>query len=89
MAKKLIETLAEPFKPEQFHDEYKQNVLSLIEKKRKGQKVTPIKQPKKAPVIDLMKALQQSLAHNRGKSAAKPASVSARSSRKKKSAAVA
>lgn len=62
LAKKLIDTLAGPFKPEQFHDEYKKNVEQLIEKKRKGQKVTPIRQPKKAPVIDLMQALQQSLA---------------------------
>lgn len=62
MAKKLIETLAGPFEPEQFKDEYKQNVLNLIEKKRKGQKITPIKQPKAAPVIDLMQALQASLA---------------------------
>lgn len=62
LAKKLIETLAGRFKPEQFHDEYKKNVEQLIEKKRKGQKVTPIRQPKKAPVIDLMQALQQSLA---------------------------
>lgn len=62
LAKKLIETLASPFHPEQFHDEYKQNVEELIEKKRKGQKITPIRQPKTAPVIDLMQALQQSLA---------------------------
>ena len=31
----------------------------LIEQKRKGQKVTEIKQPRKAPVIDLMEALKQ------------------------------
>jgi len=64
LAKKLIGTLAAPFKPEQFHDEYKQNVEKLIETKRKGRKVTPIRQPKTAPVIDLMQALQQSLAKN-------------------------
>jgi DNA end-binding protein Ku len=62
LAKKLVETLAGPFHPEAFHDQYKKNVEQLIEKKRKGQKITPIKQPKKAPVIDLMQALQQSLA---------------------------
>ncbi len=61
LAKKLIETLASPFKPERYHDEYKQNVEELIQKKRKGQKVTPIRQPKAAPVMDLMQALQQSL----------------------------
>src|SRR5579875_3365765 len=36
LAKKLIETLAGPFKPDQFEDEYKQNVERLIERKRKG-----------------------------------------------------
>ena len=61
LAKKLIETLAGPFKPQQYHDEYKKNVEELIEKKRKGQKVTPIRPPKAAPVVDLMQALQQSL----------------------------
>jgi DNA end-binding protein Ku len=61
LAKKLIDTLAAPFKPGQYHDEYKKNVEELIDKKRKGQKVTPIRQPKTAPVVDLMQALQQSL----------------------------
>jgi len=61
LAKKLIETLAAPFKPEQFHDDYPRNVEKLIQAKEKGRKITPIKQPKKAPVIDLMQALQKSL----------------------------
>ena len=82
MAKKLIETLAEPFKPEEFHDEYKKNVMTLIEKKRKGQKIVPIKQPKTAPVIDLMQALQQSLA----RSGAKPQSKAAQATKSKASA---
>src|SRR5579875_4196340 len=66
LAKRLIETLAAPFNPEKFKDEYKQNVETLIEKKRTGQKVTPIKQPKQPKVIDLMQALQQSLSANAG-----------------------
>ncbi len=82
LAKKLIDTLAAPFKPDQFYDEYKQNVEKLIEAKRKGRKVTPITQPKKAPVIDLMKALQQSLAKNAGKSSP----VSAKKTARKRSA---
>jgi len=61
LAKKLIETLAAPFKPEQFHDDYRRNVEKLIQAKQKGRKITPIKQPNKAPVIDLMQALQKSL----------------------------
>jgi DNA end-binding protein Ku len=74
LAKKLIDTLAGPFEPEQYHDEYKENVEKLIESKRKGKKVTAINQPKKAPVIDLMQALQQSLARTAG-SGTKSASV--------------
>jgi DNA end-binding protein Ku len=62
LARKLIETLAAPFDPEKFHDEYKENVEKLIESKRAGKKIQAVKQPRKAPVIDLMQALQQSLA---------------------------
>jgi DNA end-binding protein Ku len=78
LAKRLIETLAGSFKPEQYHDQYKKNVEELIEKKRKGQKITPIKQPKKAPVIDLMQALQQSLA----RTAARKSGVSSKAAKK-------
>lgn len=84
LAKKLIETLAGPFKPEQFHDEYKENVEELIEKKRKGQKIIPIRQPKTAPVTDLMQALQQSLEHTRGgKSSSSIKAVSKKATRKR------
>lgn len=89
LARKLIETLSGPFKPEQFHDEYKQNVEELIEKKRKGQKVTPIRQPKAAPVIHLMEALQKSLAQTRGGKPASSAKSSARKTARKRGAAVA
>ncbi len=65
LAKKLIDTLAAPFKPEEFHDQYRENVERLIKAKRQGRKVRPIKQPKAAPVVDLMQALQKSLARNK------------------------
>jgi DNA end-binding protein Ku len=67
LAKKLIESLAGPFKPEQYEDEYKRNVEKLIEAKQKGRKITAIKRPKKAPVVDLMEALQKSLKQKRTK----------------------
>ncbi len=73
LAKALIDTLASPFEPGHYHNEYKANVEKLIEAKRKGQKVTPIRQPKTAPVLDLMQALQQSLAKTAG---ARPHSTS-------------
>jgi DNA end-binding protein Ku len=61
MAKNLVDHLTAPFKPGEFHDTYRQNVEKLIEQKQKGQKVTPVKQPKKAPVVDIMEALKRSL----------------------------
>ncbi len=89
LAKRLIETLAAPFKPEQFHDEYKENVEKLIESKRQGRKVTPIRQPKAAPVIDLMQALQKSLEKNKTLSAPKTAKASTKKTAGKRSTRVA
>lgn len=66
LAKQLINSLASPFHPEQYQDEYRKNVEKLITTKRNGKKVVPIRQPKTAPVADLMKALQQSLAQTKG-----------------------
>lgn len=61
LAKSLITKLSAPFRPAEFHDVYRESVERLIEQKKKGHKVTPITQPKKAPVIDLMDALKRSL----------------------------
>jgi len=61
MAKSLVQHLTGKFKLSEFHDSYRENVQHLIEEKKKGKKITPVKQPKKAPVIDLMEALKKSL----------------------------
>jgi DNA end-binding protein Ku len=61
LAKNLIQHLAGPFKPQDLHDTYRENVERLIEQKRKGQKITSAPPSKKAPVIDLMEALKRSL----------------------------
>ena len=61
MAKSLVERLTAKFKLGEFHDEYRENVERLIEQKQKGKKITAVKQPRQAPVIDLMEALKRSL----------------------------
>jgi DNA end-binding protein Ku len=61
LAKSLVKNLAAPFKPQEFKDTYRENVERLIEQKSKGQKITTVKQPRKAPVVDLMEALKRSL----------------------------
>src|ERR1700730_1044415 len=61
LAKSLVGHLTAPFKPEQFKDTYRENVERLIKQKQKGQKISVVEQPRKAPVIDLMEALKRSL----------------------------
>jgi DNA end-binding protein Ku len=61
LARSLVNHLKAPFKPQEFKDTYRENVERLITQKRKGQKITTVKQPRKAPVIELMDALKRSL----------------------------
>ncbi len=61
LATKLIHQLAGPFRPQEFHDTYRENVERLIEETKKGKKITTEPKPKRAPVIDLMEALKKSL----------------------------
>jgi DNA end-binding protein Ku len=82
MAKKLIDSLASDFDPNKYRDEYREELLDLIERKAKGEDVVVAQSeeptPTKAP--DLMAALEESLAAVRGeeersakpKSSAKP-----------------
>ena len=85
LAKRLIDTLASPFKLDYYHDTYRENVLKMIEQKQKGHKLTPIRQPRVAPVIDLMAALQQSLS-KAGSGASTAKRTPAKATTKKKSA---
>jgi DNA end-binding protein Ku len=82
LAKRLIDTLASPFKPEQYEDEYRKNVERLIEQKRKGRDFTPVSQPKPAPVVDILDALKRSLDTKARPGKSAPAKKSAKRSRK-------
>jgi len=73
LAEKLVEGLAADFEPAKYHDEYQGRMLQLIEAKREGQTVGTEAPKKRAPVIDLMQALQKSL----GELPRKPASKAA------------
>jgi DNA end-binding protein Ku len=62
LATQLIETISQAeFKPETFHDEYRQRVLAMIEQKAEGKEITIQSKPKPAPVLDLMQKLRDSL----------------------------
>jgi DNA end-binding protein Ku len=90
MAKALIDSLATDFDPSGYKDEYRDELLALIERKARGEDVVAVEgeapKPTKAP--DLMAALEESLAAVKGEELAgeesKPAK-SKRSSAKSKS----
>jgi DNA end-binding protein Ku len=67
MARQLIESLSADFEPEKYEDEYRTKVLEMIEEKAKGNEiVTQPEAEEPAPVVDLMAALEASLANARG-----------------------
>jgi DNA end-binding protein Ku len=61
LASGLVKHLKAPFKPQEFTDAYRENVERLIEQKRKGKKISVVKQQRKEPVTDLMEALKRSM----------------------------
>jgi DNA end-binding protein Ku len=68
MARQLIDMLASPFEPGRYHDDYRESVMELIETRAEGQEYTmpaPAEEPGK--VIDLMSALEASLARAKEK----------------------
>lgn len=63
MAAQLVESLSAPFDPDKYHDDYREKVLALIEAKADGEIITPVEPaPPAAAVVDLMAALEASLA---------------------------
>ena len=84
LAQRLIEELSsKEFKPGQYHDEYRDRLLEVVESKVEGKEITSIgPQEQRAQVIDLMDALKQSLENRvpkEGRTAAKkPAAKSSR-----------
>jgi DNA end-binding protein Ku len=63
MAQQLIDSLSSDFEPGKYHDEYREKVLELIERKADGEEIAiqpQAEEPAKVP--DLMAALEASLA---------------------------
>ncbi|MBK5287088.1 MAG: Ku protein [Acidimicrobiia bacterium] len=63
MAHQLVETLAADFDMNKYHDEYREQLLALIDQKAAGEEIVAQPQPEApAKVLDLMAALEASLA---------------------------
>ena len=72
MARQLVETLSADFDASRYRDEYREQLLALIDKKAAGEEIVAQPQPDApAKVLDLMAALEASLARaGRGDGAA-------------------
>jgi DNA end-binding protein Ku len=68
MAKQLVGSLTSKFDPSQYHDEYREELLALIERKAKGEELVEAvsEEPKPTKAPDLMAALEESLAAVKG-----------------------
>ncbi len=83
MARQLIEALSDHFDPSRYHDEYREQLRDLIERKAAGEEIVAepvVEEPGK--VVDLMAALEESLARAGAGGEAKPAKKRASRSRK-------
>jgi DNA end-binding protein Ku len=75
MAKALVNSLAAAWDPEKYTDEYRENLMKVIQAKVKGKKIDlePSAEPRQAEVVDLMERLRRSLEHGGAKGARKTA----------------
>ncbi len=73
MAQQLVESLATDFDPSKYHDEYREKVLALIERKAEGAEIAiQPEAPAPTAVPDLMAALEASLAAVKAQSSDEP-----------------
>ena len=62
MAEQLVRSMSATFQPSRFKDEHRAKVEALIRKKAKGQPIEVPEAPRTERVVDLARALEQSLA---------------------------
>ena len=64
----LIEAMSVEWDPASYEDRYRERLLEVIERKKKGKRITvPDDQDEPSPIPDLMAALERSLAQAQGK----------------------
>jgi DNA end-binding protein Ku len=84
MAEQLIESLSTEFDPSAYRDEYREQLLALIEQKAEGKEIVApeAEEPKATKAPDLMAALEESIAAVKGDEEAKPKRKAAAKARK-------
>ena len=89
LAKQLVDaSSAEEFDPEKYHDEVREQMLEMIQKKVEGEEITaaPVTTETQPKVIDLMAALKASLKEAERQPAARASKKAAKKTAKKKAA---
>jgi DNA end-binding protein Ku len=85
MAEQLIDSLSTDFKPSAYRDEYREQLMALIERKAEGKEIVApeAEEPEATKAPDLMAALEQSIAAVKGdggqKAAPKPKAAAKKS----------
>lgn len=93
MAEQLIDSLSTEFEPDAYKDEYREQLLALIEQKAEGKEIvaSEAEEPKATKAPDLMAALEESIAAVKGKGSGgakktpKPKAAKASKTKKSKS----
>jgi DNA end-binding protein Ku len=90
IAKQLVDSLADDFEPERYRDTYREEVLSLIERKAQGKKIAvqPMAEEVAEPAPDLMSALKASLEAVKARDGDRKAPAKKKAAAKKKAPAV-
>jgi len=81
MAEALVDSLADSFEPSKYHDDYREQVLDLIDKKAAGEEFEVPETTTEAPkIVDLMAALEASVEAAKSARQRHPAKRSAKKS---------
>jgi DNA end-binding protein Ku len=86
MALQLLQSLVGEFDPEEYENEHRNDLRAMLEAKLEGKEIKAPEPAEKAPVIDLMEALKQSVAQAQGEEK-KPAAKKKPAARARKKAA--
>jgi DNA end-binding protein Ku len=78
MARRLVESLADRFRPDQYEDRYRMALQELIQRKMKGETRNARRRKPQPKMVDLMAALEASLGSTRRDEGAKPKSKGSR-----------
>jgi DNA end-binding protein Ku len=87
MAEALVESLSDEFAPDKYHDDYREQVLDLIERKAAGEEFeVPEVAAEKPKIVDLMAALEASVEAAKTARKRHPTATATKTAKAKKSA---